>query len=578
MAGRQILIEAEQFEDKGGWVVDQQFCHLMGSPYLLAHGLGCPVKNAVTTFNSETAGEVRLWVRSKNWAPGNWEAPGRFRVIINGQAADSVFGTQSGWAWQDGGTVSLTAGGNRLELQDLTGFDGRCDALFLTDDLTMTPPNDPEALRTWRRNFQAMPVLPANKGTFDVVIVGAGIAGCAAALAAAQQGIQVAMIHDRPILGGNASGEIRVHTEGIYGNGEAILKQIDTVHWPNGDAAAICDDRKRHAALEAVDNITLFLSWRACGVKTEENRIVSVSAEHIETGEVMCLEAPTFIDCTGDGWIGFWAGADYRYGREAETEYGEEWKTWGELWSPEHADGRVMGASLLWYSRETPEPVSFPDVPWAVEVAGEHAATKGEWYWEYSSDDQHAIDDAEAIRDHMLKAIYGSFANAKKRPENARRELDWVGYLSGKRESRRLMGDHVYTMQDAVEQRYFEDTVVTESRDIDVHFQQILHPDARPGTPDFLSTAIFRAVGRYYLPFRSLYSRNIANLMMAGRCFSCTHVGLGGPRVMLTCGQMGIATGFAAGLCRKYGSTPRGIYEKHIAELRLLVGEKDCPA
>ena len=367
-----------------------------------------------------------------------------------------------------------------------------------------------------------------------------------------------------------------MHTEGIHGHGGAILATIDTEHWPNGSAKALEDDRKRQAAMAKATGVRQFLNWRAYGVDRDGDRLRAVKAQHIESGQTMAVEAPLFIDCTGDGWIGFWAGADFRYGRESRDEYGEDWPKWGELWSPKTPDGRVMGASLLWYSRQAERPVTFPDVPWATAVARKHAALKGEWFWEYSDDTLHAIDDAEAIRDHLLRGIYGSFANAKRQPDQARAELDWVGYLCGKRESRRLLGDYVYSMADAVSQRTFPDTVVEETRALDVHFQQALAKGAND-VPDFLSEAIFRPVGRYYIPFRCLYSRNLANLMMAGRCFSSTHVGLGGPRVMNTCGQMGIATGYAAALCRKHNATPRQVGQSHLAELRALVGETDPP-
>jgi|APSaa5957512622_1039677.scaffolds.fasta_scaffold02592_2 hypothetical protein len=572
-----ILIEAESFANKGGWKLDQQFVHLMGSPYLLAHGLGKPVDNAQTTATVRTAGDHRLWVRTKDWVPGPWDPPGRFRAIIDGTPAETVFGTGETWGWEDGGTIELPTGDISVELKDLTGFDGRCDALLLTTDLGFQPPDDPAALRDWRNALHGRPATPESAGTFDVVIVGGGISGCAAAIAAGQQGLKVALVHDRPVLGGNASGEIRVHTEGIHAKGEDIIKRIDTDHWPNGSAEALKDDRKRRTAMDALDTVQIFRSWRAYGVTTEGARIQTVNAQHIETGRTISVTAPVFIDCTGDGWIGFWAGAEFRYGREGRNEFGEDWPKWGQLWSPKEPDNRVMGASLLWYSREVDVPSTFPEVPWALPVAGKHAALKGEWFWEYSSNDKHAIDDAEEIRDHMLRAIYGSFANAKQNARNSTRELDWVGYLSGKRESRRLIGDHIYTMKDAVEQRYFPDTVVSETRAIDVHYQRKLKADAGPDTPDFLSTALFLPVGRYYIPFRSLYSKNVENLMMAGRCFSCSHVGLGGPRVMLTCGQMGIATGYAAALCRKHKATPRAVGADHIAELRELVGETDSP-
>jgi len=205
-------------------------------------------------------------------------------------------------------------------------------------------------------------------------------------------------------------------------------------------------------------------------------------------------------------------------------------------------------------------------------VAKDHKTVESEWYWEFSHNDVHQVDDAEDIRDHMFRAVYGSFANAKKDPKHATRKLKWVAHVIGKRESRRLMGDHIYVMDDAVKSRYFEDAVVMEKREVDVHDQK-----ARKGSPySFLSKAIFRPIegAYYYVPFRSLYSRNIDNLMMAGRCFSCSHIGLGGPRVMKTCAQMGVAVGYAAALCNRHNKMPRGIYEDHLEELKELTGVK----
>ncbi|MBG0858306.1 MAG: FAD-dependent oxidoreductase, partial [Bacteroidales bacterium] len=281
--------------------------------------------------------------------------------------------------------------------------------------------------------------------------------------------------------------------------------------------------------------------------------------------------APLFIDCTGDGWIGYWAGADYMYGREDSSEYGENWDAHKELWSPPESDNRVMGASVLWRTYDAGKPSSFPEVPWAMDVAGSYAATSGTWKWEFSRNDLNQIDDAEYIRDHMLMAIYGSFYNTKQKPGNANLALEWVSSLIGKRESRRLAGDYIYTFRDEKTMTEFPDAVAMEQRDIDVHYQQNLMDSTQP---DFLSEALYYKVDHYYIPYRSLYSRNIKNLFMAGRCFSCSHVGLGGPRVMNTTGQMGVAVGYAASLCKKYTTSPRGVYQNHIGELQKLIGIK----
>jgi hypothetical protein len=208
-------------------------------------------------------------------------------------------------------------------------------------------------------------------------------------------------------------------------------------------------------------------------------------------------------------------------------------------------------------------------VPWAIEVAANYSATAGTWNWEFTRNDLNQIEDAEYIRDHMLKAVYGSFYNAKTKPENSNLELEWVSSLIGKRESRRLIGDYIYTFNDEKKMTEFTDAVVMEKRNIDVHYQQNLSDTTKP---DFLSEALYYKVDHYYLPYRSLYSRNIKNLLMAGRCFSCSHIGLGGPRVMNTTGQMGVATGYAASLCNKYHTSPRGIYQSHIQELKKLIG------
>jgi hypothetical protein len=564
-AAERILVEAESFTEKGGWVVDQQFMDVMGSPFLLAHGLGRPVKNATTSFTVPKDGAYRVWVRTRNWVPGDWEAPGRFRVLVNDRELKPEFGTEDGWAWQDGGQVDLKAGAATLVLKDLTGFDGRCDAIFLTTGANERPPNKVGEMRSWRNKLRGLPDKPAKTETYDLVIVGGGIAGCGAALAAGEQGLNVVLIHDRPILGGNASGEIRVHTIGIPAHAVGFLSKINTKHWPNGSPEALKDDVKRHWTMESAKGVKLFLMWRAYDVAMDGKRIKAVYAQHTETGVTQAFEAPVFVDSTGDGWIGYWAGADFRYGREAKAEFDEGWDKHGDLWSPAKPDNRVMGSSLLWYAKPAKNAERFPEVPWALPVANGNKAIKGEWYYEFSRDDLHQIKDAEVIRDHMLRAIYGSFANAQKTAKYANYRLDFVGYLSGKRESRRLMGDYIYTMKDMKEGRDFPDAVCEEKRDIDVHYQRKYKSDKYPY--DFLSTALFVRVPRYKIPFRSLYSRNIENLMMAGRCFSCSHVGLGGPRVMNTTGQMGVAVGYAASLCKKYDATPREVCQKHIEQL-----------
>lgn len=567
-SGSGILVEAESFSEKGGWVVDPQFVEQMGSPYLLAHGLGNPVADATTTIAVPRKGNYHVWARTRNWVPGNWEAPGRFLIVINGTDLAATLGTEDGWAWQYAGSISLKDTTAELTLRDLTGFDGRCDAVYLSTDKASLPTGSQE-LAAWRKEILNMNDVPVLKESFDLVVVGGGIAGCAASVAAAQQGMKVALVQDRPVMGGNASSEIRVHTEGITWKSDSILKNLNTVWWPNGSPDAAADDKKRMEYMNSFENISIYLNMRAYAVTSESAAIKSVDARHTSTGESIRFEAPLFIDCTGDGWIGYWAGAEYFYGREDSSRYGENWPDNGELWSPATADNRVMGSSVLWRTVDKGTPVSFPEVPWAIDVAGDYSATMGTWKWEHSDNSKNQIEDGEEIRDHMLRAIYGSFSNAKQAPENSNLALEWTSYLLGKRESRRLVGDYVYTFRDEKNMTEFTDAVVMEERDVDVHYQQKIKD---PSQPDFLSEALFFVVDHYYIPYRSLYSKNINNLLMAGRCFSCSHVGLGGPRVMNTTGQMGVAVGYAASLCKKYNTNPRGVYENHIAELQKLIG------
>ncbi len=566
-----VLVEAASFAKPGGWKLDTQHYQQMGGCYLLAHGMGKPVDNASTTVKIRQSGKWHVWVRTRDWCPGDWQAPGRFRVLVDGVPLKPEFGTEGErWHWQAGGAVEVSSPGEiKVELKDLTGFDGRCDAIFFSKEASPVLPNDNLVeLAAWKDRLGRRAGKEIEEQKFDVVIVGGGIAGCGAALAAKYQGLKVALIQDRPLFGGNASQEVRVHTIGIPGKGSAILGTIDTPHYPNGHADAIEAQKKREATM-AASEVDLFAHHMAIGLEKVGDRIASVEAREVPTGIIRRFRAPVFIDATGDGWLGYWSGADYRYGREAHSEFGEAWEKHGDLWSPETPDNRVMGSSVLWNSEKTDERSSFPDVPWAMPVAKEHSAINGEWYWEYSDNDLNQVDDAEQIRDHVLRAIYGSFANAKKDPKHTKVALKWVAYVAGKRESRRLMGDYIYTMRDMIERRQFDDAVVEEVRDVDSHYQLVL-----TGSPsDFLSKALFHDTGgTYYIPFRSLYSKNVSNLMMAGRCFSCSHIGLCGPRVMKTCGQMGIATGYAAALCGQHRVTPRDVGQEHIKELRELIG------
>ncbi|MBN2507939.1 MAG: FAD-dependent oxidoreductase [Verrucomicrobia bacterium] len=543
-AASTVLVEAESLADPGGWKVDSQSIEQMGSAYLIAHGLGRPVANATGTVSFPGPGTYAVWVRTRNWVPAcsNAAAPGQFRVRVDGVRLGAVFGTEGGdWHWQAGGTVTVGGATAEVALEDLTGFDGRCDAMAFLADSNEPPPAGGAELAAWRQAVRGEPPVPAVTQRVDCVVVGGGMAGCCAAVAAARSGIAVALVHDRPFLGGNGSQEIRVGMRGDKRH--AIVTEL-TSPGANRDDATIAEDVRRLAILQAEPNLGLFMPWRAyaAGINVSR-RITHIDARHTHTGERLRLEAPIFIDCTGDGWIGYWAGADYRMGREGAGEYGESR-------APAEPDAKTMGNSLMWKTRDDGVPVRFPAVPWAMDVAEDRAATGGEWNWEYGMS-LNTITDAEAIRDHLLRAIYGNFYNAKQNPAHTNLVLDWVPYLAGKRESRRLLGDHILTQSDLVNGVYFEDAIATTDWGIDLHEETEV---------SYLATYTKTVIAKCFFPFRCLYSRNVPNLMMAGRCLSATHVGLGSPRVQNTCGQMGVAVGIAAALCKEHGIEPRDLY------------------
>ncbi len=538
-----MLVEAESFEDLGGWVVDAQFVDQMGSPYLLAHGLGTRVANAKTTVTFPETGTYRLWVRIKDWVPSRH--PGRFRVAVDGNELATEFGTTGdGWIWQDGGAVDVAKKSVAIELKDLTGFDGRCDALLFTTNQSFRPPEKPdEAMAKWRRALLEVPDVPPSAGSIDVVVVGGGVAGCSAALTAARLGSRVVFVQNRPVLGGNSSSEIGIRPAGID---RSIVTEV------------VGGDRER--VIRAEPRIRLLLGWHAFRVNVEGQHITSVDAKNNRTGEELRLSGPIFIDCTGDGWIGCRAGADYRMGREARGEFDESL-------APEKADKMTHGATLFFKIALDEASAPFPDVPWARAVAGDHLDVVSNHSWEYGHL-RDMIGEAEEIRDHLLCAIYGTFANVKQKfPQKAAKaRLSHVGHVAARGESRRLMGDYILTENDIRESRKFPDAVATGSLVFCLHY---------PGEDyDFRNKMNLIPVKPYGIPFRCLYSRNIDNLMMAGRDASASHIAYSSTKLMKTGGHMGVAVGAAAALCKKHETTPRGVYEKHLEELKDVVFER----
>ena len=570
-----LLVETESFADKGGWVVDQQFMDLMGSPFLLAHGMGAPVADASTSVTIPETGQYRVLARTRNWvaAWNQTEAPGKFQVAVNGKLLDQALGTKGGeWAWHEAGTVALEKGAAKLALHDLTGFDGRCDALVLTTDAAFKPEADVAKLEAFRRQMGAI-TAPQASESYDLVVVGGGIPGICASIAAARLGLKVALIHDRPVLGGNNSSEVRVHLAGRMNLGAYpklgdVVGEIGPAKGGNAQPASYYEDQRKLDAVKAEKNVTLLLSTRAFAVKKEGSKITAVIARNIETGKETRCVAPLVVDCTGDGVIGALAGAEFRHGRESREET-------GEATAPDKADSMTMGSSVQWYSREAKEPVAFPDIKWGLafnDVSCEKVKM-GEWTWETGMK-IHQVTEFERVRDYGMLVVYSNWSFLKNRSkfkaEYAKSCLDWVAYVAGKRESRRLVGDLVLKEQDLVNQVIYPDATACTTWTIDLHYPD---PKNTQNFPDaeFKSIAKHKAIYPYPVPYRCYYSKNIDNLFMAGRDISVTHVALGTVRVMRTGGMMGEVVGMAASLCKKYACSPRDIYASHLDELKALM-------
>ena len=612
VGSQQVLIEAESFTKMGGWVIDQQSMDQMGSPYVMAHGLGQIVEDASKEVIIPAAGVYKLWVRTRDWV-GQWKgsqvragmravgSPGQFKVSINGKPLKQVFGMEgAAWHWQDGGSVILKKGKQSLVLHDLTGFNGRCDAIFLTTDKGFIPPNDLPSLMLLRKNLLGDIYTPQEKGHYDFVVVGGGTAGICAAISAARQGCKVAFFQDRPVLGGNNSSEVRVGLSGLirqkpYPNLGNLVDEIDPVgHWtlwdankkPNlprskqvfsiinkhpekkqhnaGPASNYDDNRKLQAVLRE-KNITLFLNTRVNGVEMKKGKIAAVIGQNIKSGKKIRVSGALFADCTGDGNLGALAKADFREGRESREETGERL-------APAKPDELVMGTSVQWNSKAEKKVMDFPLCPWAIQFDEKTCikTTRGDWDWETGANQNH-VTEIEAIRDYALRVTFGNWSVLKNYPkfkkQFARRSLSWVAYIGGKRESRRLLGDVLLKQQDIVKAIRYKDACVTTTWTIDLHYSK----KAKCACDAFQSEVHHLEIKPYPIPFRCLYSRNVPNMMMAGRNISVTHVALGTVRVMRTTGMMGEVLGMAAGLSKKHGCNPREIYQQHLEELKQLM-------
>lgn len=579
------MLLATRFDDLGDWTVEQQFVLQMGSSYLLAHGIGEPLKkNASTSFSIPEDGEYTMYVRTKNWT-GYWSegpTPGIFSVAVDGKADPGTFGTGDKlWHWQKGAKYALKKGKHKLEVKDLMGLDGRFDAVLFT----RSPKAPGDSLDAYRKlRAELLPESTVDKGEFDFVVVGGGMSGLCAAIAAARGGLKVALIQDRYILGGNNSSEVRVGLGGQinmapYPSLGYILNEIGPDRYGNARGAHHYQDWKKMDVILAEKNITLFTGYTVDGVEKDGDFIKAVSAVEATRQDRIRICGKLFTDCTGDAHLAVLAGAETMMGREARSEY-------GETLAPEKADGFTMGVSIEWYCEDWNTPCTFPDsLDWGLRLDEDtvEPVHRANWYWEVGMrDDQ--IADAEKIRDYGMYVAYSTFSYCKnrlaKKEDWENTHLTWVSHVSGKRESRRIKGEFILREQDLTRPIPYEDGTCTTTWRIDQHYPMEKNSRDYPGE-EWMSYGKLMPIDPYAIPYRCFYSKDIRNMFMAGRDISVTHVALGSVRVMRTCAMMGEVVGLAAIVCRKKNALPRDIYTTYFAELQKLMkkgaGRTDVP-
>lgn len=416
--------------------------------------------------------------------------------------------------------------------------------------------------------------------TADVVIVGGGVSGVCAALAAARHGARTILVHDRPVLGGNSSSEVRVHVCGADCSGgrphareSGIIEELRLEEVArNPQRAAAMWDLILWEKVTAEPNITLLLNTACTGVNmASPTRIATVLAARESTEDRFEIEAALFIDTSGDGRLGAESGADFRYGREGRDEHDEP--------HAQGPDNKTMGCSLMWQARDMGRPVPFDPPPFAklfetcddLPHRGHGELVHGHWWVEYGGE-LDIIKDCERIRDELLACLMGVWDHVKNRCDKVDASnwaLTWFGFVPGKRESRRLLGPHILTENDLVNAVHFEDAVCHGGWSIDTHPPGGIYSPEPPCT-------FLKLEDMYSIPLRALCSRNIENLMMAGRNASCTHMAMASTRVAATGAVMGQAVGTAAALCVARGCLPADIIAAHITELQQTLLRDDC--
>lgn len=405
----------------------------------------------------------------------------------------------------------------------------------------------------------------------DIVIVGGGMAGTCCAIQAAREGIKVVLVQDRPVLGGNASSEVRLWILGAtshMGNNNRWAREggvIDEIllenAYRNKEGNPVLIDAIILEKVIEEPNITLLLNTTVLEASKESsNRIASVKAFCGQNSTEYRISAPLFVDASGDGILGFLSGAAFRIGAEAQDEFDEGL-------AQDKANSELLGHSIYFYTKDTGSPVQFIPPSFALSEiekipryknfnARQHGCQL--WWIEYGGN-LDTVHETEKIKWELWKVAYGVWdyiKNSGKFPEAETMTLEWVGTIPGKRESRRFEGDYMISQRDLVERRQHNDAVAYGGWAIDLHPADGVYSEQSGCTQ-------FHSKGIYQIPYRCMYSRNIENLFLAGRILSASHIAFGSTRVMATCASNAQAVAVAAAHCIRDSLMPRELLEKN---------------
>lgn len=427
-------------------------------------------------------------------------------------------------------------------------------------------------------------MLNRKKTQVDFCVVGGGMAGICAAIAAARGGAKVVLMHERALLGGNASSEVRMWVCGAKGENNRESGIIEEIMLENLRRNPTKNyyiwDTVLYEFVKREPNITLLLNCTCMDAEFtlgefehgRDRRILGVTGYQMTTQTFFEVKADFFADCSGDSVLAPLVGASFRLGREAASEFGERT-------SAKVPDSKTMGMSCLIQARETTREAAFIPPDWAKKMTADDIknrkprldrSSENFWYLELGGN-RDSIADSEEVRDELIALALGMWDHIKNSGDYSAEnwELDFLGHLPAKRESRRMVGEYMVNERDVSSERQYEDTVAYGGWPLDDH-----HPDGFYHRGQ--ANTNFKTPSPYPLPYRTLYSKNVENLFFAGRNISMTHMAMSSTRVMATCALLGQAVGSAAALAVKYGITPHGIYLERIGELQEILMRADC--